>query len=174
MKAWFLSRVIREKILLVVFLLTGALIWLSVASDHVKSANTEMRSASSDLAAQQIWLDNRQVIEANAAVAVQNLDAARTYDATALVAEVMALAAKAGLAVNTDPPRTQRTNQFAFHSLQVTSRRADFAAVVRFYTSLAERAPYLGLEQLTLRAEGTTGMLNVNMQIASVELVKAK
>ncbi len=172
MKEWFFSRQIREKVLLVAFVLIGAAIWLSASTDHIKASNSTLRAAGTDIAAQQIWLDNRQAIEAAAAVAVQNLDPSRTYDATALVAEVMALANQAGLSVNTDPPRTQRTSQFAFHTLQVTSRRADFAAVVRFYTSLAERAPYLGLEQLTLRSEGSTGMLNVNMQIASVELVK--
>lgn len=172
MKNWFMKRQSREKVLMVAFVLVAALIWLSSAADHLKTRGRALKSAGGELAAQQLWLGNRQSIEAAAAVAVQNLDASKTYDSTALVAEVMALASKAGLAVNTDPPRTQRTSQFAFHTLQVTSRRADFGAVVRFYASLAERAPYLGLEQLTLRSDGTGGLLNVNMQIASVELVK--
>lgn len=172
MRAWFLSRPAREKVLMVVFVLSGAIIWISSAGERLTGTTRDLRTVGSELDAQQVWLDNQQAIEAAAAVSVQNLDPSRTYDSTALVAEVMALASRAGLAVNTDPPRTQRTSQFAFHTLQVTSRRADLAAVVRFYTSLTERAPYLGLEQLTLRAEGNTGMLNINMQIASVELVK--
>ncbi len=172
MKTWFLARIAREKILMVVFVMAAAIIWLSSAAERLTGSTRDLRTVGAELDAQQVWLDNRQSIEGAAAVAVQNLDPSRTYDATALVAEVMALAGQAGLAVNTDPPRTQRTSQFAFHTLQVTTRRADFAAVIRFYTALAERAPYLGLEQMTLQAEGGTGALNVRMQIASVELVK--
>ncbi|MFH1497450.1 MAG: hypothetical protein ABII82_06450 [Verrucomicrobiota bacterium] len=172
MKAWFLARVAREKVLMVVFVLAAAIIWISSAGERLTGTTRELRTVGAELDAQQVWLDNRQTIEGAAALAVQNLDPSRTYDSTALVAEVMALASQAGLAVNTDPPRTQRTSQFAFHTLQVSSRRADFGAVIRFYTALAERSPYLGLEQMTLQADGGSGALNVRMQIASVELVK--
>lgn len=173
MKALFLSRKVREKFLIVVFLLVGAVIWLSDAGDRLGAHRRAAASAGALLAEQQLWLDQRGPIEAAAAAAVQNLDAERTYNATFLVAEVMALARRAGLSVNTDPPRTLRTNQFAFHTVTVTTQRADLASVVRFYISLVERTPYLGLEQIVLAENRSApGMLNVRLEVASVELVK--
>jgi hypothetical protein len=51
--------------------------------------------------------------------------------------------------------------------------RAEFSvgALVRFYTGLVERSPYLGAEQLSLQVDrGTPGQLNVSLRVVAVEL----
>lgn len=175
MKTLFLSRPAREKVLIVAFMLVGAVIWLSDAAGRLGEHRRSAASAASLLKEQQLWLDQRVPIEAAAAAAVGNLDAERTYNATFLVAEVMALARRAGLSVNTDPPRTQRTNQFAFHTVTISTQRADLASLVRFYISLAERMPYLGLEQIVLAENRSApGMLNARLEVASVELLRGE
>lgn len=171
-KAWFLGRLLREKILVLAFVLIGALMWASSASTSLQEKLRGFRSAESALAEQAMWLNNRQAIEETAKAAAANLDPAKTYDGTALVAKVMGMARRAGLAVNTEPPRTQRSAQFAIHTVQVVTRRADLAAVLRFYQELASEAPYLGLEQVSVQGDrGAPGMVNVNLQVASVELL---
>ena len=93
-------------------------------------------------------------------------------DVADLVAEVTGMAKRAGLAVNTEAPRTQRSPQFAIHTVQVTTRKAELASLLRFYQELSSKAPYLGLEQVSVQGDrGNPGMVNVNMQIASVELL---
>lgn len=172
-KAWFFGRLFREKILVFAFVLLGALIWLSSASDRLTKNLRTFRSAETALATQQIWLDNRAAIEEAAKAAVQNLDPTKTYNSTFLVAEILGIAGRAGLTVNTEPPRTQRSPQFAIHTVQVTTRRAELASLLRFYQELASRAPYLGLEQVTLQGDRTNpGMINATLQVASVELVR--
>lgn len=172
LKAWFLGRLLREKILVLAFVLLGVLIWLSSASTHLQEKMRAFRSAESALAEQAVWLNNREGIEKAAKDAAANLDPAKTYDATALVGKLTGMARRAGLAVNTEPPRTQRSPQFAIHTVQVVTRRADLGALLRFYQDLASQAPYLGLEQVTVQGDrGAPGMVNANLQIASVELL---
>lgn len=170
-KAWFLSRIFREKVLVLAFVLLGALIWLSSASDDLQANLRDFRSAESTLATQQLWLDNRPAIEEAAKVAVQNLDPAETYSPTKLFSEVVGIAGRAGLAVNTDPPRTQRSPQFAVHTMQVTARRAELAALLRFYQELASKAPYLGLEYVSVQGErANPGQVTATLRVVSVEL----
>lgn len=172
LKPWFIGRLLREKVLVLAFVLLGALIWLSSASTHLSDNLRGFRSAESSLAEQALWLGNREAIEKAAKDAAANLDASKTYNATYLVAEIMGMAKRAGLAVNTEPPRTQRSPQFAIHTMQVTTRRAELAAVLRFYQELAAKAPYLGLEQVSVQGDRSApGMVNVTLQVASVELL---
>jgi hypothetical protein len=174
LKSLFLGRLLREKVLVFVFVLLGALIWLSAAGERFGATLRGYRSAAAELRTQALWLDNRVAIETAAADAARHLDASKTYDATFLVAEVMAMARRAGLTVNTEPPRTLRSPQFAVHTVQVTTRRAELASTLRFYQELASKAPYLGLERISIQGDRTApGMLNITLQIASVELLNA-
>lgn len=173
MKAWFIGKILREKLLVIGFVLLASLIWLSASGKRLTKARLDFKAAGSELNAQSYWLDNRAAIESAAAAAASNLDSTKTLDATYLVAEVTSMAKRAGLAVNTEPPRTQGSAQFAVHTVLVSSRRADIKSVLRFYQELAARAPYLGLEELSMQGDrGAPGMLNVNMRIASVELIR--
>ena len=173
LKLWFLGRLFREKILVLAFLFLAARIWFSGAVDRMQTGSRAMRAAESELATQARWLKNRPAIDEAAAAAVRNLEPARTLDATFLVAEVQAMAGRAGLSVSIEPPRTQRSPQFAVHYVLVTSRRAELATVLRFYQELAAKAPYIGLEQVTLRIDRSApGAVNADLQVASVELVR--
>ncbi len=172
-RVWFVARLLREKVLVLALVLLGALIWASSASERLQANLRGFRSAQSALATQQLWLNNRPAIEEAAAAAVRDLDPRRTYDATFLVAEIMGIASRSGLAVNTEPPRTQRSPQFAVHTVQVTTRRAELASLLRFYQELASKAPYLGLEQISLQGDRSApGLVNATFQVASVELVR--
>lgn len=170
-KSWFLGRLLREKVLVLAFILLGALIWLSSASDNLKASLGSYRSAQATLGTQALWLGNRGAIEDAASSAVRNLDPSKTFDATALVSAITGIAGRSQLPVNTEPPRTQKSSQFSVHTVQVTTRRAELAKLIRFYQELASRAPYLGLEQITFQVDRSApGLVNVNMQVVSVEL----
>ena len=172
-RAWFLGRLLREKFLVLALVMSGAVIWLSSASTRLTATMRGFRLAQSELATQQVWLDNQAAIEKASEEAVRNLDPAKTYDATSLVSAVISMSKNAGLAANTEPPRTQRSPQFAVHTVQVTARRAELASVLRFYQDLSSKAPYLGLKEVSVQGDRSTpGMVNVNLKIDSVELVR--
>jgi len=172
-KAFFLSRLLREKLMLVLLVALGALMWLSNFSRRAAHAWTAHRAMTTELAEQKQWLGNRAIIEAAAVRAVKNLDPAKTLDDTRLVGDLSALARDNNLKFTNDTPQTERSGQFAVHTVQITLQRADWDALKRFYLALARRSPYLGLEQLSLAADrANPSQLNASLRVSSVEIVR--
>jgi hypothetical protein len=173
MRRWFEGRNRREQVLVTLFVVLAAAAWLFSALGRLRTRVDGWRSAQAAQAAQQLWLDRRQDIEARSAAAVRNLDPAHTYDATKLVGTINSLATAAGLGVAIEPPQTQRTPQFAYHSARVTFRRTNLTALLNFYDELAKQAPYLNLESIALQTDrATAGALNATLQISATQIVK--
>ncbi len=171
MKGWFQARQYREQVLVAVFVLLGAGIWLSSANGRLGRRLGEWRSSREDLAAQQLWLDRAEAIRKQSADAVRNLDPARTYDATRLATTVSALAGHAGLVASIDPPVTQQAGQFAYHQVRVTFSKAVLPALLKFSDELARQAPYLNLEEIVLQSGQATGdTLNATLQISATQI----
>ncbi len=171
MKKYFLSRSSREKLLVLALVGVAALAWLFGALGRTRQRWDEWRSLQVERETQQIWLGNQKSIEARAAKAVQQLDPAKTLNGTRLVGELNTLATGAGLNAEVSGQRSERTTQFAFHSAQITFRRADMGSLVRFYQALSQRSPYLGLEQVSLTQDrGAPGMINATFRVVAAEL----
>ena len=174
MKAYFLSRVLREKILLLAFVLIGAVIWLSGVSDRTGVRWRAFKATSTDLDVQRRWLLQRERIEKEAALAIEHLDPARSLDSVRLQSELTSLARAAGLSnYDVSDSRTVRTSQFAVHSVQFSARNADIATLINFYQALAQRAPYLGLEQFALASNrANPSQLTASWRVTSVEIAR--
>ncbi len=173
MKTWFQSRNRREQLLITAFAFLGAFVWLLSVSGRFRARWAEWHSTQTEVSAQQLWLERQKEIEARAAEAVRNLDPARTFDPTRLMSTVGALASAASLTPTIDPPVTQRTPQFAFHSMKVTFRRVAPVSLLSFYDEVAKQAPYLSLEQIAMQTERSApGMLNVTLQISATQITK--
>jgi hypothetical protein len=173
MKTYFMRRTRREKFLVLALVSALAAVWLVTAGGRLRARWQEHRSVASERADQKLWLERRPAIEERAARAVKNLNPARTLDATHLVGEISALAAQAGLSPGIDPPHTERTPQFAYHTVQVSVRRAALESLVKFYRALGERAPYLALEHCAIVADrANPAQLNASFTIFSVEVLR--
>ena len=173
MRAWFDSRNRREQTLLTLFVVMAAIAWLFTSSGHLRARWTGWKSTRIAVAEQKLWLDRQKELEAGATSAVRNLDPAKTMDATKLVATVTSLASGASLQPAIDTPTTQRTPQFAYHTVKVTFRRATLQSLLNFYDELSKQSPYLNLEQIALQTERVgPGMLNATMQISATQITK--
>lgn len=174
MKAFFLSRILREKILLVAFALVGALIWLSGVSERANAKWRAIKVTSTELEVQRGWLVQRERFEREAALAIEHLDPTRSLDAVRLPGELTALARSAGLAnYDVSDSRTERTSQFAVHSVQFQARNADMGKLITFYQALSKRAPYIGLEQFSLTANRSNpSQLVATWRVTSVEIAR--
>lgn len=174
LKAFFLSRLLREKVMLVLFVALGAVMWIASFSGRGLRAWSGFRATNSELAQQKQWLGSRDAIEAAAVQAVTNLDPAQTLDDTRLVGELSALAREHNLKFSSDTPQTERTANFAVHTVQVTLPRADFYVLWRFYSALARRSPYIGITQLSLVADRASdgALLNASLRVSSVEVIR--
>ena len=174
MKAFFLSRLLREKILLLAFTLLGAAIWLSGVGERLAAQVRAIRVTSTDLDVQQRWLSQRDRIEKEATLAVEHLDPSRSFDSVRLQGELNTLARSAGLSnYDVSDSRTVRSSQFSVHSVQFSARNSDMAALITFYQSLAQRAPYLGLEQFSLASNRSNpSQLSASWRVTSVEIAR--
>ncbi len=171
MKRLFLEKTPRERLLVLIFIFAAGLVWLVSAGGRLQDKWRESRVVSADLASQQLWLERKGVIEERAAQAAGKLDPERTLDATRLVGEVSAIATRLGLSAGVEPPRTERSDQFAYHTVQVTFRRADLGTLVKYYRELSQRAPYLALERCTLAAgRANPAELDAVFSVFSVEV----
>jgi hypothetical protein len=173
LKTFFLTRLLREKLLLVTIAALIAVTALLSFSTRAGVFWRKQRATTVGLAEQQQWLQNRKAIEQGAEAAVKNLDPARTLDDTRLVGELNALARNQGLKSTNDTPQTVSTGQFAMHTVQFNLVKCDWESLKRFYLELTKRSPYIGIEQFTLQADrANPSQLNASLRVSSVEVVR--
>lgn len=176
MKAFFLSRLLREKILLLAFLLLICGVWANSAYKRSTAFSREYSGVALELKEQAAWLGSREQIEADAAHAISQLDPAQTLDSSKLLAEVNRLAAEVGITSNmrADDTRDEHSSQFSLHSIRVTLTKVEYSTLVKFYMALQKRTPYIGLEQFSLHAPQASNpsQLTAMFRLSSVEVAK--
>lgn len=173
MKAWFISRLAREKFLMLLFAIAAAVLWLSDFSERARAAVTDIRETRTVLSTQARWLAEKDRIENAAAAAVADLDSSRTFNSLRLSAELSTLAAQAGIDQNlrSEAQPTQDTAQFSVHSVQLTLNRVPWESLLSFYAELSKRAPYISIERFTLESvRNNPAELNARFSVTSVEI----
>ena len=173
MRAWFMGKLAREKILLLAFLLAAAVLWSSDLSERLRESIYEVRMTSGTLGTQAQWLADRERIESEARAAVEDLDSSRTYNSVRLSAEMNTLANQAGIAstLRSNVIGTQQTAQFAVHQVELTLTRVPWSNLLQFYDALSQRAPYIAIERFRLYSVRTdTSLLNAQLLVSSVEI----
>lgn len=170
MKQFFLQRTNRERGLILIFGLIAIAWWGTSLSGRSRDFFREWKSLKADAATQQLWLQNRDDILARVSSAGRTLDPAKALDSAQSFAELNAMLR--GLNAELGSQRTDRTEQFALHSVQVNIRQAGLASILQFYEKLSARAPYLGIDQCTLATDrANPGLLNASFRIYSIEVV---
>jgi hypothetical protein len=175
LRAYFLGRALREKLLLFAFIAIGLLWWLSAFSNRAGAFWREQRNTGSQLKIQTEWIKNRTRIEETARVAAAKLDPTKTLNAITLPTTLQQLANDAGLknAQLSGTPETKRSGQFALHTAGYVIRGADWESLVRFYEALQQRAPYIAVDQFNLTAApNNPAQLTLSLRAESVEIVQ--
>ena len=177
LKAFFLSRLMREKALLLAFAGIGAAIWLSNFGSRASAFSRTFRQTTNDLNQQQRVLDSRQSIEAAAKKAITRFDPSKTYNLNSLIAAVNQLAEVADLKnspIETIPDA--HMPQFVVHSVlfraAVPKDQPNFRKLRRFYLEIGKKSPYIGIEQCTMGISATTQ--TAAFKLSAVEIVPQK
>ena len=172
LRAFFLARHLREKLLLAGFVLMVAAVWLSSLGSRTSRFVRVARTTTVNLKEQSLWLSRRAAIEQSAQSAASRLDPVRTLDTTRLLAEVSAIAGEAGLKNTTSgESKDASVGQFSVHALQFNVTKVDWGTLKQFYLALSKRSPYIGIEQFSLQVDrANPTLLNANFQISSVEI----
>jgi hypothetical protein len=173
LRAFYLSRLLREKLLLVAFIAVGAVIWLSGFSARAGQFWRTQRSTTTELKLQDEWLRNETRIQEAATQATAQFDASRTLDGNRLFVKVRELALQAGLRNTTnqglEPPVTN--GQFSVNTLRLQVNNADWESIKRFYLLLNQNAPYIAIDQFTLTPVASNPMqLTLTLKVKSFEM----
>jgi len=174
-RAFFLSRALREKLLLVAFVAIGALWWLSAFGTRAGQFWRDQRTTTTRLKEQAEWIKNRTVIEETAQKTAARLDPARTLNGNQLVTTVAQIAREAGLqnATSSGNPITRTSGQFAIHETDYTIRNTDWDSLIKFYEELQKRSPYISVERFSLVAgANNAAQLTLGLKVVSVEIVR--
>jgi hypothetical protein len=175
MKAFFLARQPREKILILCLVLLAALWWLTAAIGRGTAFMTDFRGTTETLKMQKLTLDARESIQTRAEAAIRQLDPSRTFDTVRLQAELDTIATMAAITNKTiGDAKTEPTPQFSVNSAQISIRNADYATVVKFYEELKKRSPYIGIEQFSISTSNQANptQLTAVARVSSVEIVR--
>ncbi len=178
LRAYFLSRALREKLLLLAFVGIGFLWWFSSYSKRAGAFYREQQRTTFNLKDQALWISNKASIEQNAATAAGKLDPTKTLNSNQLATTVQQIANETGLknAQLSGTPTTRQSGQFAIHSAAYSVRGASWEAIQAFYGALQQRAPYISIDVFTLQAQpgpaNASDLLSLSIRAESVQIVK--
>jgi hypothetical protein len=172
LKAFFLGRLLTEKILLTGFLLIIAVLGFFHVLRDVRGFWFDFRNTTMILKAQRASLDGRAETEAKVKRALSQLDPSSTLDSARLQGDLNTLATGLpGTMIDARPD--EPADQFIKHSVQFTVRKVDFGTLQQFYLALSKRAPYISIEECSISAErANPAELDASMLISSVEIAK--
>lgn len=175
-RALFLRRALREKVLVVAFAAIGMLIWASNFGDRSGRFWRQQRTTTVALAEQEQYLRDRPRIEEAARKAAAQLEPAKTLDGTRLFTTIQQLASEAGLGRNLreDPPSPPETNgQLAVNNLRFQITNAEWEPLKKFYFALHQRSPYIALVQAQLVPNrANPGQVTMVAIVSSVEVAR--
>src|ERR1700712_5056730 len=172
MKTFFQTRSLRERVLLLIFALIGLGWWGPVMIGRIGGLRRDLAEFRTDRETQQLWLSRRTEIETRAASAARTLEPGKMLDSSQAFAELNRMTS--GLTPEIVSGKTQQSDQFALNNIQVTIRKADMQGLLNFYTQLAARAPYLGIEQAVLSSDRTNpGLINAVFRVYSIEALSS-
>ena len=182
LRAFFLGCQLREKLLVVVFLAIGVLLWLSGFSKRAGQFWRDQHRTTIDLADQAQWISHSAAIEAAAQKAASRFDASRTLDGTRLLEAVQKVAADSGVRnlQSPGPSNPPGNGQFFPHFVDFNVQLSDpdvqknWDALLAFYTALQKRSPYIGIDQFTLAPQANKAQLRLQLRVASIEITPTR
>lgn len=175
LRAFFLSRVLREKLLLLGFLGIAVILWGTAYGSRAIAFGRAYHNTTQSLAEQDRWLARSNQIKTVTEQAVAHMDPAKTLDPANLSVVVGQLANDAGIMGNNfqrlgNGP-AMSSGQFSINTLRLQIQNTDWKNFATFYQRLQERSPYIAITEITLRpARGNPAQVTASMVLASFEI----
>lgn len=174
LRSFFLSRALREKLLLVGFLGIAAVMWATAFSSRAGRFWRAQHATTVELKDQDFWLGQRGQIEAATHAAASQMDPAKTLDPTGLSVEISRMANESNLNVtrgNVTPDAA--VGQFAINQMRLSINGAEWSAFRNFYLKLQARAPYIAIREIAMQpVPRNPSQVTATMTVVSFEVKK--
>jgi hypothetical protein len=161
MKSYFLSRHIREKILLLAIIAFAIALWGSKLYSRTNDLRTATKKADAILKEQTEEIANLDYEEQRKDEAIRDLDPAKSYDNLKLISHVTAIAEKVNLNQNGvqntsfQAPIVTKLPLMNLTKMRLQLSNVEMADVVNFYRELANDSPYISIAQFRITAANT-------------------
>ena len=161
MKTYFLSRHVREKILILGLIAFAVVLWGSKLYSRTSDLRTATKKADTVLKEQADEIANLDFEEQRKDDAIRDLDPAKSYDNLKLISHITAIAEKVNLNQNgVQNTNIQNTIVTKLPLMNLTKMRlqlsnVEMPDVVNFYRELANDAPYISIAQFRITTSNT-------------------
>lgn len=173
LRAYFLGRALREKLMIVAILGVAVVMWATAYSSRLSRFLRAERATTAELKLQDSWIARRGEIEAATHQAASEMVPSNTLDLTELTVAIRQYAGEASINVTTQPVATTASTagQFSIHQVRVDVINANWNAFTTFYRKLQARAPYIAITEFSaVPTTGNPGQVRATMMVVSFEI----
>lgn len=173
MRAFFFRRSWRERILLLVVLAVGVIIWLFSALGRARAARELWAASGRELREQQQWLDSAAATREQLQSLLAQVQQGRSLNANQLVGQLDAVVKRHGFAFRLDPPTSERRPPVVLHTVSLNLDKADLPAFAAFADDLRATLPLVNIEQLVITPDRRNpAQLDVRLKLSGLELLQ--
>lgn len=173
MRSFFFRRNWRERVLLLLVLLVGAVIWLTSALGRLRDLRGRLQVADGELANQGLWLGQKSEIDARLASSIEQVRSGPTLTQAQFVQQWNEIVKKHGLAFRVDPATTDRKPPVAIHTLKSRLEKADLGKFLSLVDDLAATLPLVNIDKISIVPDSRDpNQLEINLTLSALELLK--
>ena len=173
MRAFFFRRSWRERVLLLVVLTVGVLIWLFSVLGRMRATHARWVDVGSDLREQSQWLDSAAATSERLQSRLAQVQQGRALNANQLVGQLDAVVKRHGFAYRLDPPSSERKPPVVIHSVSLNLDKAELSAFAAFADDLRDSLPLVNIEQIVLTPDRRNpAQLDVRLKLSGLELLQ--
>lgn len=172
LRAGFLLRSRREKMLTTLFLGALAAIWLFFLVGQIRTFRPELATVRANRREQSNWLENKTVIQQRYDEAFRTLSSVETTvsgkDASAKVEEI---ARHYGYAYRMDPAQPVRREKLTFYPINVSVSKAEFGKLAAMFREITAALPTVNLDEVTIASPDRNGAsLEAKFKFVAIEI----
>lgn len=174
MRTFFFRRSWRERILLLVVLITAVVIWLFSSLGRARAERERWTGAGIVLQQQQAWLDSAGQTQEQLQSRLAQVQQGRSLNSNQLVGQLDAVLKRQHFAgFRLDPPTSERKPPVVIHSVSLSIEKAELPAFGAFVDDLRTTLPLVNIEQLVLTPDRRNpAQLDVRLKLSGLELLQ--
>jgi hypothetical protein len=173
LRALFLTRLLREKVMVVSLLGLAVILWGAGYSSRAGAFWRAQKATADALRDQDMWLARQGEIETATRKAASQMDPSQTLDLTNLNVTVTQLASEVGVHLSSAGASAApfSAGQFSINAQKFQVMNTDWHAFAVFYQRLQEKAPYVAITELAMTpVRGNPSQIMATVGVASFEI----
>lgn len=170
----FFSLLLREQILLLLFVLIIFAVWASSLVTKWSEARTDYRRSNQSLSFQKMVLAEESNIEKQLVELQQKFDQSKTLSLFKLSERIESLTRQAEVGGDVTRPNTEKGEVFNVNTVEVLIKSKKIGKIMVFTQLLKDQSPYISINDLKITPQKSNpNLLDARFRVSSLELNQA-